>query len=254
MSGQFSIIESKLRTSVKINDFYVTANSITEALVSYTDPALFHTEGMGEFHLSKSGSLFRIVCENRYFALVCAHQVQGKSSGYDHDQICLHNRNGRVTTSHAAYFAEENSDFHYDAILYEFTDIVVRGNLPNNIWFRVNRSELKKDCPKPELVFAIGYPGYRNAVDYEKSQYQMAPNAVSGVESLPSVADRLAFRPKPKITFDPSGMSGSPAFGLWIPNEQPEIYFAGLLTEASRELFHFLPRNRLLQLIDHAFA
>jgi len=59
--------------------------------------------------------------------------------------------------------------------------------------------------------------------------------------------------PDPSIEFDPEGMSGSPVFGMRIDNLTPEVFLAGMLTNYSRNLFHFMSRVQLSYLLEAAF-
>ncbi|MEQ9243643.1 hypothetical protein [Roseovarius indicus] len=250
-----TIIGSRVLTSLRINGVYVPANSLTSVLQSYTAPALFHSDGFGKYHLSKSGSLFKVKTQGRYFCLVSAHQVLAPSAGYDHEQLCLHNpTSGKVVTSHRVIFPNDDPGFGYDVLLYEFTECVEAKKLYATDWFKIGRKQFSEAVPKPSKAVSIGYPSFRNTFDYEESKYAIGPNAVWGEEVEPKVNGRLAFAPMPEISFDPSGMSGAPVFGIYLNELEPALFFAGLLTNASPKVFNFISRTRLAHVIEDALA
>ncbi len=249
-----TIFGTKLHTSVLVNGLYVPAKILAQTLQLYTDPALFHTEEMGPYNLSKSGSLLRVKCNGRYFALMSAHQVIGAKSNYNYEQLCLHDNNGKLYTSHSAIYPVDDLDFEFDALLFEFTEVVEAGNLQSSIWLDVKLDELSQICPKTMRTLCIGYPGHRNNIDYEKNRYSVAPNAIWGEETTPCIGGNLAFNPSPPLSYEPSGMSGAPVFGIWIEEHVPKIYFAGIVSTASKHKFHFIPRREILSLFEGVFS
>ncbi|WP_299738506.1 hypothetical protein [uncultured Roseobacter sp.] len=253
MSGLSTIIGSRISTAVEVNKLLVPASSIVEHLRGYCEPALFHTDGFGEFHLSKSGSAFRAKYKGRYFLFCTAHQM--KKQRFDHDQLCLLTGDEtKIISSHRAIFSEGTADEKddFDCNLYEFTEVVENGKLSKSCWYDLCGEMANRPVQKPALVCTIGFPGYRNEIDYTNFHYGVSPNAVWGKEEEPSVKGRLAFKPNPRIDFSPDGMSGGPVFGIELRDDKPKAFFAGLLTEATKEKFHFIARSRMFRLIDHA--
>jgi hypothetical protein len=205
--------------------------------------------------MSKAGSLFRARYRDRYFALVSAHQIRFDKYGYE--QLCLINDARKtLVSSHRAIFPSgpdaDESDF--DCMLFEFTDVVASGALSRHNWYDLTEEMEWDQTPKPSLVCAIGYPGYRNHIYYENWCYGVSPNIVWGKECLPKIGDRLAFSPNPEISFEPKGMSGGPVFCIRLNASDPEAFFAGILTNASKSLFHFLPLVRLKHLVRDLFS
>jgi hypothetical protein len=257
LSGRRPLFDLKLATSVKIGDLFVTANSIAPALSNYTQPALFYAHAqadhLGPYGLSIGGTAFKIRYRNRYFCLVSAHQLKSPNALYEHEELCIHSgANNRLLTSHKAIFAADDDELSFDAILYEFTDVVIDERLPSSGWYPINEKEITAGNPKPIRAFAVGFPGIYNSIDYSAQSYSFTPYCVWGDETAPMVPERLAFSPNPQVDFDPSGMSGSPVFGLDIDDLIPRVFFAGLLTNASKQIFHFMPRKRLGALFRYA--
>lgn len=246
-----TVLGSKLATAVRINQLLVPANSITRHLLRYTDPALFHSKGFGKYNMTKAGSLTRLKQSSRYFALITHHQLS--TQNYEYDQLTIHNpETQRLVNSEMAIFEleSEKSEYNFDCVLFEFTKPVKAGMLSEHGWYDLTQELTEEKLSKPSGVIAIGYPSHRNEIDYETDQYSMAPNSVFGYESTSSLEYRLAFDPEPEIEFDPQGMSGGPVFGISIENLEPEVFFAGIITNASRKKFHFLSRNRISSLIS----
>ena len=125
-----TLIGSKTLTSIRVNGLLVPANSIADHLQRYTDPALFHTEGQGQFHLSKSGSLVRIRLGDRFFAVTSVHQLDLHE--YKYDQLCLLRPDReRLVTLHRVVFPENISDQRdiFDCLIFDSTEVVKEGAL-----------------------------------------------------------------------------------------------------------------------------
>ena len=241
-----TILGSKIGTSVDVNGFFVPANSLANHLRRFSEPALFNTEEAGAYSLTKSGSLARIKFRKQYFALTSRHQVIGPH--YKFDQLCMVAHDERTLfTSHSVVFPEGDEDQQddFDVLLFEFTELVTSGRLPASGWYDVSDDFHRKGPRQPGRVCCIGYPGYRNTINYDEMGYPRAPDAVWGVEVDPVLSGRLSFEPQPKIAFDPAGMSGAPVFGLSIDNDTPKTFFAGILTNASSVKFNFISFSRI---------
>lgn len=241
-----TILGSKVLTSVDFNGLIVPANSLPGVIEKYCEPALFYSENMGEDFLTKSGSLFKIKYKRRYFAICSRHQVLGQF--YDHENLVIHNHDSRrFLTAHRAIFAEggdsEAEDF--DALLYEYTDVVQQGRLKNIYWYDLT-SEIGRDSiGETKLAFTIGYPGEFNSIDHETSHYHVVPRSVFGNPVKSRIAGRLAFKPIAPIRFEPAGMSGGPVFGLELDSDGYRARLVGILTNASKERFNFISINRM---------
>ena len=253
MRGLDTILGSKLNTSIDMNGLFVPANSLSDYLQRFTDPALYHAHDLDEFQLSKSGSLFRIKYRERYFAITSHHQ--SKRGGYQYDELVLIGKERNwYYTGHKAIFPveEQESEYEFDCLIYEFTDLVEAEKLSSSNWFSVNEISATRTTPKPLIVCTIGYPSHRNNIDYSQKSYPIGPNAVWGTEAKSNIRNRLAFTPKPTIDFEPSGMSGAPVFAVERDGELLFGFCAGILTEATRKKFNFIPLNKLKRALDHA--
>ncbi|MEP3347768.1 MAG: hypothetical protein ABJN34_05295 [Litoreibacter sp.] len=247
-----TIIGIKTATAVDVNNLLVPSNSLAAHLRQYSEPALFHSDGAGKYHMSLSGSLFRARFNDRYFVFVSRHQMT--LGNYEHDQIALLNYDKKtLVTSHRAVFPDNASD-EYDCAVYEFTDLIKSGKLPATSWYDLKTDWVRDHLPKPNLVVAIGYPGHRNSIDYEAAHYGASPNAVWGVEASPVIDGRLSFVPKPEILFEPAGMSGCPVFGCSLDNLAPTCFFAGILTNATQNRFNFFSFSRMRPLLERLLA
>ena len=255
MRGLETIIGSRAFTAVKCNDLLVPANSLGNYLRSFTEPALFHTEGMGEFHLTKSGSLFKFKYKERYFVLTTKHQVTGKNCAYSYEQVCLmdYSANSLVSSSMVVFPEESSTEGQaYDCLLFEYTTSVTEGKLTPHGWYKLSEIERQYPTPAPILACAIGYPSYRNEINYETKHFGVSPNIVWGQETNFGMEGRLAFKPLNEVLFDPSGMSGGPVFGCKLVEEKLVMFFAGVLTNATKRKFNFMPVNRLSGLLNHS--
>ncbi|WP_143594972.1 hypothetical protein [Thioclava sp. DLFJ4-1] len=249
-----TILGSKVNTAIDVNRLLVPANSLGEYLRRFAEPALFHSDGFEPYDLSKSGSLTRICIEGRHFALTTDHQLRIQK--YDLEQLCIHNSEARkIVTSHAAVFQNyRDQGPNLDAVLFEFTEAVMANSLSTHSWYRLSRRAFLEELPEPEILFAIGFPKDTNRIDFEVMGYEAAPFGVAGKPTQPFLPNRLAFRPAPTLTIDPAGMSGGPVFGVYLNGLRPTVFLAGIVTNASSCVFHFLSRGDIHRLIVKALG
>ncbi|MGC1505561.1 MAG: hypothetical protein WA782_15630, partial [Sulfitobacter sp.] len=235
MSDVDTFTLKKLQSGVFHRNLIIPANSLANYLRPFCEPALFHSEGMDEYHLSKAGSVFRLKYKGRYFCFASAHQVEG--AHYDYDQLCLLNYDtNNLLTSNRVVFPERPMDgsSNYDCLLFDFSESVTEGRLSNLGWYEPDQFFDGNQTRKPLLACALGYPSFRNEIDYVENRYGASPNIVWGEETRTAMSDRLAFTPNPQIEFDPRGMSGGPVFGITQESNQLFLFFAGILTNATR--------------------
>lgn len=250
-----TIIGSRVDTSVDFNGLIVPANSVAHHIMSYTSPALFYTENNDPYSITKSGSLSRVRYKDRYFALATHHQVRGEN--YEFDQLCIHNIERKTfNTSNRAFFPEGDSSSKedFDCLLFEFTDAVSGKGLSQVGWYDIENDLRRHMTPKSLVCCCIGYPGFRNRIDYDQAAYIVAPNAVFGRESSPALQGRLSFKPINEISYDPVGMSGGPVFGLSVESGKVVANLSGVLTNASRTCFNFISLQRIKSLFSLALA
>jgi hypothetical protein len=250
-----TIIGSRVDTSVDFNGLVVPANSVAHHIMSYTSPALFYTENNDPYSITKSGSLSKVRYKDRYFALATHHQVQGES--YAFGQLCIHNIERKIfNTSNCVFFpdGDSSSKEEFDCLLFEFTEAVNGKGLSRIGWYDIENDLKRHKIPDSLAFCCIGYPGFRNIIDYEQESYIVAPNAVFGRESKPALRERLSFKPINEISYDPIGMSGGPVFGLTLENGTVAANFSGVLTNASRTCFNFISLQRIKSLFSLALA
>ena len=232
-----TLFGSKIATSVKIGEVYYPINLATQALRYYSEPALFITEHVINYQLSKSGSAFKFKLLGKYFVVCTRHQL----NSYSLDQFGLQGADpANIVTSNAALTSNDHDD-DFDCCLFDFSDGVNSGSISKSSWYDISSDLNEGGLPKPIRVVAIGYPGHRNVIDYERQTFGASPNAVWGTESKSSIKNRLAFDVTPTIDFDPKGMSGGPVFGLHTSSNSVKVFFCGIVTNASRKKFNFIP-------------
>jgi len=135
-------------------------------------------------------------------------------------------------------------------MLFEFTDVVNSGKLKKSDWYELRHDISSGIIPSAAMVCAIGYPGFRNSIDYEAKNYAKSPNVVWGKETRPRMQGRLSLVPDPEISFDPAGMSGGPVFGFRLESHSPEVFLAGIIANASNAVFNFMPLTRIRRAIE----
>lgn len=239
-----TIIASRTKTAFTIGELIVPANSLSAALVAYVDPAIFHYHSEQPENFFLSGTCFKFRFSERYFAVLSLHQLSNLE--VDGDQFALMTRDKkRMVTAEKMTFSD-GADF--DLLLFEFSEPVKSGSLDQN-WWAAQQRELFEPTPAALRTCCIGYPGERNFIDYDRSAYASKPMAIWGNMHEPAMNDRLSFRPLPIDLESPAGMSGSPVFGIRINQDKPECFWAGILTNASAEIFNFIPAARIGEML-----
>lgn len=250
MREKDTIFGSRPAAATRLNGLLVPNHLLSNNLQRYVDPALFYTEGIEPFSMTLSGSISRIKYADRYFAAITCHQLD--LYAYHYRQLVLANRDrGVLITSHAASFPNPIGDQRaiVDCILFEYTRVVDEGALSPSIWYDVSNDLFEASSEDAGTLCALGYPGHRNAIDYDSMTYKAGPNCVWGYSVPPTVSDRFSFIPRPAIKYSPDGMSGGPVFKLVDRAEGPEVRFAGILANASRHMFNYVPTSALNSLI-----
>ncbi|WP_417275277.1 hypothetical protein [Celeribacter halophilus] len=250
-----TLVGQRVLTSVKVGNLIVPSTSLTEHLRRYTSPAVFNSAGIEpQYAMSLSGSATLIKYSDRYFAFTTLHQLKHPQLQYDFDQFCLiGNRPHTLVTPQRIIYATGNDSEDFDCVLFEFTKTVKRGDLPSFEWYEITEEQYSIKTPKPDFALSIGYPGFRNYIDYETAHFGMSPNAIAGREVEPSLKGRLSFAPREKLHFDPSGFSGAPVFGVKVEQANSRVFFAGIVTEAGKSQIHFISFKRLTELLKKAF-
>jgi len=246
-----TLIEQHALTSIKVNNVFIPANALKERVHKFAEPALFHTEGMNEYHLSKSGTATKLRVGNRFFALLCNHQMTLSGEEFGYDQFCLFGKKRqRLVSSERSVFVydsvEKREDF--DAILFEFTNSVQKQLVPKHDWFCVKPEQETQRLPSPLLVVGSGFPGETSSFlwpEGKRAEFNYTPFNIWGKQSKPDISGRLAFTPEHDLEIEPSGMSGGPVFGITQNGNEFELFWAGIITEASKKKIHFLSATRL---------
>lgn len=246
-----TLIGIKVNTAIRVGRLFVPANSLSNALFRYVEPALFFSDLDYPYEFTKSGSLTRVKYNDRYFALVCAHQVT--AVGYNYDQLFLRDpRSNTLLSSHEAFSQTDLQDARedLDLLVFEFTQIVDAGDLPSNFWYDLDLERKWERLPLPNRVLCIGYPSEVNAIDYELPRYAAKAVTVWGRPAKSALSRRVAFTPESSPIYDPAGMSGGAVFAITIEENEPLVFFAGLLTEATKSVFNFVSATRVRRVLD----
>ncbi|KIT17222.1 hypothetical protein jaqu_09530 [Jannaschia aquimarina] len=241
-----SFTASRLMTSFSVNGLFIPANSLSTAVVSYTDPALFACEDFGAGNFFISGSHFRFCIRDRYFAVCTAHQMVNSQASPE--QFCIVDGSTRkMLSSHSMLFSQEDE---LDVRVFEFTDIVKTDSLPRVRWWRCMSEETAYPVQGASKVLSVGYPGERNFVRYtDPPHLPRTPVAVWGEMCEPRLSGRLAFSAKGMIDRDPAGRSGSPVFGIRVEDGKPICRWVGVIANANHRLYHFIQSHTITSMI-----
>jgi len=243
-----TIIGSRLATSFKIGDFYVTANGLAESLVAYCDPALFHYQDWPPQNFFLSGSSFRFSYRGRFYAIITAHHMDVHN--VDASQFAILNQNSQHMTSSSGMVFADDEDF--DLRLFDFTDPFNKGSIGTKNFWRATHDELFQPTPSALRVFCVGYPGEANFINFETNEFSARPFCVWGEMIEPKMRNRLSFIPTKTSLGNVAGLSGSPVFGIRLVETEPVCFWAGIVTNASLNAFNFIPSARIGKMIEFA--
>ncbi|MEM1237282.1 MAG: hypothetical protein AAGI10_09950 [Pseudomonadota bacterium] len=254
MIDRKTILGSRVATSFSVNGLWVPANSLTESLVAYIDPALFLTEYEDLESFFISASSFRFTINDRYFAACSSHQLSILEARYDQFAIFT-NANGkgetkqRLITSHRAVFDTVGD---LDLVVFEFTEPVKAKAMQDVRWWHAKPEELASPVLSALRVFSVGYPGSANRIDYDKNEFKRSPSCVHGEMCEPHMEGCHSFRVTSTSLTDLAGMSGSPVFGIRREDNEPVVFFAGILTNASSSVCNFVVATQVGVAVDAA--
>lgn len=250
MNDLATIIGSKVRTAIDVNGLLIPANSFSAHLRQFSAPAVFASEGFEPFTMSLGGSMTKVRVGQRYFSILTRHQLdQGK---FDFSQVSiLSDETQHMVTTEKVVFQEFRNEegMDLDCIACEFTTPIREGVISCRGWYKIDTEVERERTPKPSLVCAIGYPGYRNHINFETMHYGISPNAILGREAEPSLKGRLSFKPINALEYDPRGLSGAPVFGVSLEALEPTAFLAGIVSEASRQQIHFVSLREITKFL-----
>ncbi|MEM1067087.1 MAG: hypothetical protein AAGJ74_16415, partial [Pseudomonadota bacterium] len=103
---------------------------------------------------------------------------------------------------------------------------------------------------KAEIACTLGYPSHANTIDYEANEYAATLGTIWGKETPPKLKNRLALKPIQEPKYSLQGMSGGPVFGIQTTPGDPCLFFAGIVTNASKQLIHFTPFSRIKRMFE----
>lgn len=253
MIDLFSRIGISMNTAVKVGNLFFPANSLAKSIDKFCEPGLFHNRDFEEYATTKSGSAFRARLDGRFVALLTAHQL--RIPQYEYQQFCIANpERNSFTTSGLAVFSQGSDDEvdDLDIIAFDFTKPVRDGLLSDKYWYDLSGETGRIRTPAGRMVICIGFPGYLNQINYDSRHLEMTSTVIVGSETKTAIPGRLAFKPLASPPNDPQGMSGAPVFGITISEYGNRVFFAGILTNASTEIFHFLPLTRFVRKLRSA--
>ncbi len=251
MRGFTTIIENRNSEYVRCNGLLVPFPELAPTLRNFVEPAVyFSPEVPKPFDFSLSGSLTKIRFGNRHFGVTTQHQRMQFGVAFDHCQLGILNYQTQAIVSSG--MAVGPADEGLDLVLYDFSQPVASGNLSKHGWYGIGPDV--RATPPADIVMAIGYPSELNEIDYSKQSLGASPFCVYGEMASPSTNARLTFTTDCPMESSPSGMSGGSVFGVAKSMHGTYCFLAGILTNASRSRFHFVPSALLSPVLQKALA
>jgi hypothetical protein len=240
--------------SIKHGKLLFPFRALPQHINGFVDPAVFYNKIESPFQYSKSGSLTKLKYKENFVALTTDHQFS--CAGYSYDQIAIFGNQGKTLhTAGAVHFVEATRDIieEHDIVFADFSEAVVRGGTSRYSWYDVSEELVSEDLSEPLVFICVGYPSDVNEIDYEGQHYGSTPFLVWGEGCINHLAKRKSFKPLSEVKYSPAGMSGGAVFGLTLRGQQLHLTFQGIASNASKEIFHFIPMRQLRSFMKKIF-
>lgn len=248
-----SLMGRKVATAVKVNGLFVPVDYSPKILSAYSEPVIFYNSEHPEFEVSRRGTMVKLRIGERFFALTTSHQT----FDFDFDQLGIITEIPKsITTSGACIYSScpKFGEEQLDCRLFDFTEPVASGKLRSTCWLELTAEWLNSGSADAELLMAIGYPDAFNDLDYAAKNMTVQPYAALGWPIDPMISNRCTFECVRSLEVDPSGMSGAPVYGYSVSGTGAFVTLEGLVTNASKSLFNYLPKAKIKKYLNHALA
>ncbi len=234
-----TMIDELTGLSVRLNGLVVPGRSIERTLAAYSFNLVVHNNH-DTYKVSLVGSATAVHFNGRYILLCSNHQLRG----VDPQQVAMLKDDGGILVTsggYAAYQARPDTDAN-DIAAFDFTEPVAAHPDLKRRFFEL------KDLPPDTLVTNVmamlltGYPSAGQTYDLEvKNHLGLARLNVACVpDGQPKDDALIRVRASVPLSVDPDGMSGGSAFVIQLEGNDLRAYFAGIILQGSRELFHVL--------------
>jgi hypothetical protein len=246
----FTLIESQIFTSVHANGSFFPVTSVSQFIVNYVEPLIFHNEDFPDYAVSRVGSATRLQYNGRFFLFCTEHQMRS----YDVTQAAIVNKaNGNLVTSHTSVFSQLDTDEDplVDLRLLEFTEGVDGGALQRSPWFDVSKV---MDSSHGNIVrcIAAGFPYLDTSIDYQNRDVPVRPRVIFGSYVGTTIGLLHGMDIDPSLDYDPDGISGGPVFHLIDRDIGFELCFAGLVSNSGRTRLNYIPAQVIHDFIGQA--
>jgi hypothetical protein len=247
-----TLIEDFARLSVWLNGLVIPGRSIERALSAYTFNLVVNNDHE-TFKVSLVGSATAVRFNERYILLCSNHQLRG----VDPQQVAMLKDDGSmIVTSggYRAYQARPDTDAA-DIAAFDFTEPVEDHPDLKRRFFDLT------DVPPDTLVTNVvalllaGYPSAGQTYDLEANNRLgfARLNVLCLPDGQPNDDAMIRLRATRPLSVDPDGMSGGSAFVIQFAGTDLRAYFAGIILQGGRELFHVLKPGYVVAFLRSVF-
>jgi len=236
------LIEKKAASSVKFNGIYYPANSVCEAAYQPIVRLSFGNDDYPEYPLSFFGSATKIKQGNKYVLLTTAHQY--KAHGIEN--VMLETKSSKHWTSGSAFIGEVKADGELDLVLIDFSRSVNSGEVSKSGWIKFDN-----DTHYQELVgcIAMGYPSAINNSYADTETIKTSCTALLGELIEAKIPHRKTIQLESRLEYEADGLSDGPVFLVCRSGKEFSLEFGGIMTNANREIIHFVHSNHVQTLL-----
>lgn len=234
-----TLIKDFAQLGVWLNGVVVPGRLVEQTLAAYSFNLVVYNNHE-TYKVSLVGSATAVHFNGRYILLCSNHQL----NGVDPQQVAmLKDDGGLLVTSggYGAYQVRSDTDAN-DIAAFDFTEPVAAHPDLKRRFFDL--TELPPDTPVANVmaILLTGYPSARQTYDLETNNHLGLArlNVVCEPDGQPEDNALIRVRATSPLSIDPDGMSGGSAFVIQLAGADLRAYFAGIVLQGGRELFHVL--------------
>ncbi|RWD62843.1 MAG: hypothetical protein E5V78_10460 [Mesorhizobium sp.] len=234
-----TLFKDFVQLSVRLNGLVVPGRLIERTLAAYSFNLVVYNNHE-TYKVSLVGSATAVHFNGRYILLCSNHQLRG----VDPQQVAMLKDDGSflVTSGgYRTYQVRSDTDAN-DIAAFDFTEPVAAHPDLKRRFFDL--TDLPPDTPVTNVMAMLltGYPSVGQTYDLEtKNHLGLARlNVVCEPDGQPNDNALMRVRATSPLSIDPDGMSGGSAFVIQMAGTDLRAYFAGIILQGSRKLFHVL--------------
>lgn len=192
------------------------------------------------FTVSLVGSATTVMFKGRYFLLCTQHQLRDVNP--EHVSLLIDGGKSCVSSSGARSYPSHSDTDSYDIVAFDFTEACLAHPELQATFYRLGA--VPPDVLNTEVIgFQVaGFPVEKQLYElHEHNRVGLRKQLLTCVlDGQPSDPCTLRIRTTTKLSFDPDGMSGGPAFVVQNVGNEIQAYFAGIVLRGGGDGFFYI--------------